>query len=55
MIYTPFSLPARSLVSRYVLGPFWNWFITLWPLSVAPNTVRSIVLPCFFFYAAEGT
>ncbi|KAH0837787.1 hypothetical protein J3R83DRAFT_5967 [Lanmaoa asiatica] len=31
----------KSLLSRYVLGPYWNWFITLWPLTVAPNTVRS--------------
>ena len=29
----------RSLISRYVLNPYWNWFVTLWPLSVAPNTV----------------
>ncbi|RXW17687.1 hypothetical protein EST38_g8165 [Candolleomyces aberdarensis] len=29
----------KSLVSRYVLNPFWNWFVTLWPLSVAPNTI----------------
>jgi len=31
--------PYRSLISRYVLNPFWTWFVTLWPLSVAPNTV----------------
>ncbi|KAF8185705.1 cholinephosphotransferase [Pholiota molesta] len=29
----------KSLVSRYVLNPFWTWFVTLWPLSVAPNTI----------------
>lgn len=38
----------KSLVSRYVLNPFWNWFVTLWPLNVAPNTITltglSIVL-----------
>lgn len=49
MSWCTHSLPARSLVTRYVLGPFWNWFITLWPLSVAPNTVRPVILPCFFF------
>jgi ethanolaminephosphotransferase len=32
----------RSLVSRYVLNPFWNWLVTLWPLNVAPNTARHV-------------
>jgi len=30
----------KSIVSKYLLGPFWNWFVTLWPKTVAPNTVR---------------
>ncbi|KAF9474979.1 choline ethanolaminephosphotransferase [Pholiota conissans] len=29
----------KSLVSRYLLNPFWTWFVTLWPLSIAPNTI----------------
>ncbi|TBU42250.1 Choline/ethanolaminephosphotransferase [Dichomitus squalens] len=29
----------KSLISRYVLQPFWNWFVALWPTSVAPNTI----------------
>ncbi|KAI0319538.1 Choline/ethanolaminephosphotransferase [Amylostereum chailletii] len=29
----------KSLLSNYVLNPFWNWFVTLWPTSVAPNTI----------------
>ncbi|KAJ7207492.1 Choline/ethanolaminephosphotransferase [Mycena pura] len=29
----------KSLTSKYVLNPFWTWFVTLWPLSVAPNTI----------------
>ncbi|KZT73418.1 Choline/ethanolaminephosphotransferase [Daedalea quercina L-15889] len=29
----------KSLVSRYFLQPFWNWFVTLWSTSVAPNTI----------------
>ncbi|KIY51957.1 hypothetical protein FISHEDRAFT_70193 [Fistulina hepatica ATCC 64428] len=29
----------KSLVSRYVLNPFWNWFVTLQPHTVAPNTI----------------
>jgi hypothetical protein len=31
----------RSLLSNYVLNPFWNWFVTLWPEWVAPNMVRN--------------
>lgn len=34
----------ESLVSRYILAPYWNWFITLWPLSVAPNTITLLGL-----------
>ena len=34
---TPFA--HRSLISRYVLSAYWNWLVTLWPMSVAPNTV----------------
>ena len=38
-------LANRSLISHYVLGAYWNWLVTLWPVSVAPNTVghRNIV------------
>lgn len=28
-----------SLVSKYLLGPYWNWLVTLFPTSVAPNTI----------------
>ncbi|EGN93675.1 hypothetical protein SERLA73DRAFT_189407 [Serpula lacrymans var. lacrymans S7.3] len=34
----------KSLVSRYVLSPYWNWFIKLWPLTVAPNTITLLGL-----------
>ncbi|KAH7886398.1 CDP-alcohol phosphatidyltransferase-domain-containing protein [Phlebopus sp. FC_14] len=34
----------ESLVSRYVLAPYWNWFIKLWPLTVAPNTITLLGL-----------
>jgi len=27
------------LLSNYVLNPFWNWFVTLWPEWVAPNMI----------------
>ncbi|KAL9935023.1 hypothetical protein V8E36_006099 [Tilletia maclaganii] len=29
----------QSLVSRYILGPYWNWLVTLCPKTVAPNTI----------------
>ncbi|EIM83608.1 Choline/ethanolaminephosphotransferase [Stereum hirsutum FP-91666 SS1] len=29
----------KSLLSNYVLNPYWNWLVTLWPKSVAPNTI----------------
>ncbi|KAI0706168.1 Choline/ethanolaminephosphotransferase [Cytidiella melzeri] len=29
----------KSLLSRYVLNPFWNWLVTLWPTWVAPNVI----------------
>jgi len=38
------QLLHRSLLSRYVLNPFWTWFVTLWPVSVAPNTVCCLFL-----------
>ncbi|KAH9854320.1 Choline/ethanolaminephosphotransferase [Lenzites betulinus] len=41
----------KSLVSQYLLQPFWNWFVTLWPTWVAPNTITltglSLVLANF--------
>lgn len=35
----------RSIVSRHILGPFWTWLVTLFPKSLAPNTVRPVLLP----------
>lgn len=29
----------KSLTSRYILNPFWNWSINLLPTSIAPNTI----------------
>ncbi|KAI6012769.1 hypothetical protein F5J12DRAFT_718080 [Pisolithus orientalis] len=39
----------ESLVSRYILAPYWNWFITLWPLSIAPNTITLLGLAIVAF------
>ncbi|WFC99756.1 ethanolaminephosphotransferase [Malassezia yamatoensis] len=34
-----YSGEDHSLVSKYVLGPYWNWLITWFPLWIAPNTI----------------
>ncbi|KAF8875779.1 CDP-alcohol phosphatidyltransferase-domain-containing protein [Infundibulicybe gibba] len=39
----------KSLLSRYILGPYWSWFLTFWPLSVAPNTITLIGLAIVIF------
>jgi hypothetical protein len=33
------SLQPRSILSNYVLNPYWNWLVEQWPRWVAPNTV----------------
>ena len=41
IVKSTFEQPThRSLLSNYVLNPFWTWFVTLWPEWVAPNMVR---------------
>ena len=32
----------KSVVSRHVLGPFWTWLVTLFPLTLAPNTASRL-------------
>lgn len=34
----------ESLVSHYLLTPYWNWFIKLFPLTIAPNTITLLGL-----------
>ncbi|GJE98858.1 choline/ethanolaminephosphotransferase [Phanerochaete sordida] len=29
----------KSLLSRHVLNPYWNWLVTFWPTWVAPNVI----------------
>ncbi|KAI0079539.1 choline ethanolaminephosphotransferase [Panus rudis PR-1116 ss-1] len=29
----------KSLLSRHVLNPYWNWLVTWWPTWVAPNVI----------------
>ncbi|KAJ7049606.1 Choline/ethanolaminephosphotransferase [Mycena amicta] len=38
----------KSLTSKYILNPFWTWFVTLWPLNVAPNTITLSGLSIIF-------
>ncbi|KII93135.1 hypothetical protein PLICRDRAFT_99893 [Plicaturopsis crispa FD-325 SS-3] len=38
----------KSLLSKHVLTPFWNWFVTLWPLNIAPNTITLLGLSIVF-------
>ncbi|KAF8274305.1 hypothetical protein EI94DRAFT_1714111 [Lactarius quietus] len=41
----------KSLLSNYVLNPFWTWFVTLWPTWVAPNliTLSGLAIVLFNF------
>lgn len=34
-----YSSGGSSFISTYVLGPYWNWLVTLFPTWVAPNTI----------------
>lgn len=50
----------RSLVSRYLLTPYWNQLVKLFPLWVAPNMITllglSIVglnVATLFYYAPD--
>jgi len=36
----------KSLVSKYLLGPYWSWLVTLLPLNMAPNLVTLTGLAC---------
>ncbi|ODN74868.1 hypothetical protein L202_07172 [Cryptococcus amylolentus CBS 6039] len=38
----------KSVVSKYLLSPFWNWLVTLFPKTIAPNTITFLGL-CFVF------
>ncbi|KAH7105087.1 hypothetical protein BKA62DRAFT_691625 [Auriculariales sp. MPI-PUGE-AT-0066] len=39
----------KSVTSKYILNPFWNEFVKLWPKWVAPNTITFIGLSTVFF------
>jgi len=34
-----YSGTDKSVVSLYILGPFWNWLVLLFPTNLAPNMV----------------
>ncbi|SNX82428.1 related to EPT1 - sn-1,2-diacylglycerol ethanolamine- and cholinephosphotransferase [Melanopsichium pennsylvanicum] len=44
-----YSGTDKSLVSKHILGPYWNWLVTLFPTSVAPNTITLSGLVLVFF------
>ncbi|SHO77058.1 Similar to S.cerevisiae protein CPT1 (Cholinephosphotransferase) [Malassezia sympodialis ATCC 42132] len=54
-----YSSGGTSLLTRYVLAPYWNWLVTLVPLSIAPNmlTLSGLLLVFVNFImllAADG-
>ncbi|PWZ01102.1 hypothetical protein BCV70DRAFT_199469 [Testicularia cyperi] len=46
-----YSGTDKSLVSKYILGPYWNWLVQLFPTTIAPNTITlsGLILVCFNF------
>ncbi|KAG0371233.1 hypothetical protein BGZ54_008237 [Gamsiella multidivaricata] len=38
-----------SLLSKYVLGPYWTKLVTFFPISMAPNTITGLGLLCVVF------
>lgn len=38
-----YSSIDKSILSRRVLTPWWNWLITLFPYTLAPNAVSLVV------------
>ncbi|GAA99281.1 uncharacterized protein L969DRAFT_86508 [Mixia osmundae IAM 14324] len=39
-----YSGTDKSLLSRYLLTPYWNWLVTLFPMSFAPNLITLLGL-----------
>lgn len=37
-----YSSVDKSILSRRVLTPWWNWLITLFPYTLAPNAVSCL-------------
>ncbi|KAJ3846393.1 hypothetical protein EV368DRAFT_69961 [Lentinula lateritia] len=42
----------KSILSKYAMNSFWTWFVTLFPLSIAPNTITCITIFNFFHASA---
>ncbi|KAL5536111.1 hypothetical protein ACEPAF_4216 [Sanghuangporus sanghuang] len=38
----------KSILSKYILNPYWNQLVKLWPKSVAPNTITFTGLSLVF-------
>ncbi|KAG0073368.1 hypothetical protein BGZ89_004207 [Linnemannia elongata] len=52
----------ESLLSRYVLGPYWTKLVTFFPVTMAPNTITGLGFLCvvanlltMFYYAPDMT
>lgn len=50
----------KSLLSKHLLGPYWTWLVSLFPTSIAPNTITlsglvlvALNLANLFFYDAS--
>ncbi|KAK4053532.1 hypothetical protein OIV83_001700 [Microbotryomycetes sp. JL201] len=43
-----YSSADKSLTSKYLLNPFWNWLVTLFPKSMAPNAITLLGLSLVF-------
>lgn len=49
-----YSSVDKSILSRRVLTPWWNWLITLFPYTLAPNAVSCIGELCARYHAQPG-
>ncbi|KAG0274834.1 hypothetical protein BGZ95_009422 [Linnemannia exigua] len=52
----------ESLLSRYVLGPYWTKLVTFFPITMAPNTITGLGFLCvvanlltMFYFAPDMT
>lgn len=41
--YSLLPIANRSITSKYILNPYWNALVKLFPKTIAPNTVRPVL------------
>lgn len=44
-----YSSVDKSFLSHYVLNPYWNWLVTLFPIWMAPNLITLLGFFCVLF------